>query len=540
MGGNINSATFNKKLLYTQTSGNSYVWTGNIYNDTVDYQYTSAVSNGSISFLNSVANGQFYISATNRYGFAFGSSSISTNKFTLGANKRVIIGTSGLASGTYLYFNNIALGDTAAFTLNTSGPIGLGSASFSNSFTNVFTLTSTNPTITNTTFNKKLTVTKTAGGDVNWTGNTFNDTLDYRFTFSGGATVGFLNSTANANVYLSNTGTGYLAFGSSTTSTNKFTLAANKRIFVGPAGWTSTGTLALQNIQFNDSANFAISLSNTAAIILGNYTFNTTYNLPISITNGQISLTKGIFNKKVILTKTATAASLSYGGNTFNDTLDIRLQTGDFTTSNSLPDAYNGHIYFSNSSTGTLNIGRWLGVSSSQAISKKIYIGSAGFATGNLTFNGFTQLDTTLQSLTITGTGSLVINYSTWHSKLTIDAHLVSITQSVFNRKTAVTANSIYNISTSTFNKPFKLIKNSTTNNDWSAGNTFNDTTEFIIHGGTILFNRWGSSTHNGDLYVSNTGTGTLALGSGTYSVTFENNKRIFIGSEGFSTGGYL
>ncbi|UPT68647.1 MAG: hypothetical protein M0D57_08510 [Sphingobacteriales bacterium JAD_PAG50586_3] len=262
-GATITNSTFNKKLFVTQTSGaGSYTWTGNTYNDTLDYRYTGSATSAGISFLNSTANGDVYISTANTYTLIFGSGATSTNKFTLAANKRIKIGSSGWSSGANINLYNVEFNDANPFTLNYSGGLNIGNSAFATSYGPAFNITAASATITNATFNKKLLVSQSYTGPVTWTGNTFNDTLDYRYTGAGsGHNISFLNSTANEDVYISTANTYNLVFGSGATSTNKFTLAANKRIKIGSSGWSSGANINLYNVEFNDANPFTLNYS---------------------------------------------------------------------------------------------------------------------------------------------------------------------------------------------------------------------------------------------------------------------------------------
>ncbi|UPT68644.1 MAG: hypothetical protein M0D57_08495 [Sphingobacteriales bacterium JAD_PAG50586_3] len=436
----ITNSTFNKKLFVTQTSGAaSYTWTGNTYNDTLDYRYTGSATSAGISFLNSTANGDVYVSTSNLYYISFGSGTISTNKFTLAANKRIKIGSSGWSSSASLYLNNVEFNDTNPFTISLSGPISIGSSSFSTAYGPAFNITAAYAIITNSTFNKKLLLIQTTGGNYICTGNTYNDTLDYRYTGSASNSgISFLNSAANGDVYVSATNQYYLYFGSGTISTNKFTLAANKRIKIGSSGWSSGALISLNNVEFNDTNPFTISLS--GPISIGSSSFSTAYGPTFNITAAYAIITNSTFNKKLLLIQT-TGGNYICMGNTYNDTLDYRY-TGSASNSgiSFLNSAANGDVYVSATNQYYLHFGSST-ISTNKftlAANKRIKIGSLGWSSGALiSLNNVEFNDTNPFTISLSGPISIgSSSFSTAYGPtFNITAAYAIITNSTFNKK---------------------------------------------------------------------------------------------------------
>ncbi|UPT68648.1 MAG: hypothetical protein M0D57_08515 [Sphingobacteriales bacterium JAD_PAG50586_3] len=479
----------------------------------MDYRYTGGTSGSSISFLNSTANEDVYISTANTYTLIFGSYATSTNKFTLASNKRIKIGPSGWSGSGSIQLYNVEINGSSPFTLsiNSSSSVNIGNPNFAIAYSNPFDITSGYFNLSKGTFNDKFTVTKTGTGVNNiYGGNTFNDTLDIRLG-AGNITMHLnANDAYNEDIYVSNTGTGVLYFGN---GGNGCTLASGKRILIGSSGFNS-GTLSLQKFTQTSTTAQSITLGGTTtSFFIGN---SSTFNGTLTIQAPNIDIGNSTFNKKVTLTKTGSVTNYSYGGNTYNDTLDIRLQAGSLFINYYGNDVANGDLYVSNTGSGSITLGS--SPTFTLATGKKIYIGSAGFASGTLAFGRFIQSGTTDQSITLTSSAAISFGACTFNGRVT------ATTPSVF-------------ISGATFNKKFTLIKNGATNLELTGGNTFNDTVDYQLQNGNILFATSYNDTYNGDLIVSNTGSGTMTFGFHGSS-TLASGKKIEIGSAGFANGG--
>ncbi|MBI3519620.1 MAG: T9SS type A sorting domain-containing protein [Bacteroidetes bacterium] len=199
--------------------------------------------------------------------------------------------------------------------------------------------------------------------------------------------------------------------------------------------------------------------------------------------------TRAIFNGAVVATHYGSSAAAFMFGNdgkvTFNNNLTLNcLGSGAITITNG-------------AGTSTLTAG------------KTINIGSTGFSSGRLDIENFTQLGTTPQSFTLTGTAVLAIG--------------ASGKPSVFNANVNYVAPRIILLA-STFNGVSVFTKTGGTADD-CGGNTFNNTVT-LNNSGTSEFRF--SSSISADIFttpldINNTGTGSIRL-SRTYATTYPEN----------------
>jgi hypothetical protein len=308
-----------------------------------------------------------------------------------------------------------------------------------------------------------------------------------------------------------------------------------------------------------------------------------------------------VYSGATSFTKTGATGEWSFGGNTFNSTLTINhLGGGYFGFGNGAPDIFNGDVYVNNNSTERVifgnnpvgnqfngniiltqtgsSVGIAFGWSSTtditMAAGKTISIGAAGFSTGYLQIERFTQLGNAPMNLPLTGNSSL-----TFGPTSTIGGDLTS------------TSGSLY-FNGCTFNGLVNSTKTGGTN-DWSSGNnifngdavmtnagagyllfgngnkdqfnaaaTFNNTGGNNIYvaynsannlfGGVTTFNN--TPTGNGLIYVSNYSAGTafndnivvtstsgqgvqFCTSNATAAATLASGKTISVGAGGFSAG---
>ncbi|HXB34032.1 MAG TPA: T9SS type A sorting domain-containing protein, partial [Puia sp.] len=350
-----------------------------------------------------------------------------------------------------------------------------------------------------------------------------------------GGTATFNNSpTGNTLIYVSQTSTGTVFNGNVVvTSTNgqgvyfctgnntaTATLSAGDTLKIGPAGFSS-GILYLK--QFTQLGNAPTNLTLTGATTLLQMGPSSAFGGDFTAVSPRIQANGAVFSDTTILTKTGATGEWMNGGNTFNSALTINMQgSGYFGWENTTPDIFNGDVYANNNSTeriifannvsggtqfnGNLiltqigsSVGIALGWSAStnitMAAGKTISIGAAGFNTGYLQIERFTQLGSTAMNLPLTGVSALT-----------------------FGPSSAIGGNMTSTSGTLSFNGcTFSSICNATktgATNDWSSGNNiFNGVTTITDAGsGFIVFGNGNSDQFNNNATFNNTGSNSMYL----------------------------
>ncbi|HKR05080.1 MAG TPA: hypothetical protein VJY62_10650, partial [Bacteroidia bacterium] len=167
------------------------------------------------------------------------------------------------------------------------------------------------------TFNAKVSITKTAASTGNFsisnsTGNTFNDTAIFINNSTGDFVVSNLGNTYfNGNIYVGSSTVGGIIIGNSGSGTS--TLASGKKLYVDAGGFVA-GSLELNYFTQAGSTAQSITLTNVAVINCYKSVFNGNTNF----TAPGILLKHTIFNGIDSLTQTGGTGTSSYGGNTFN------------------------------------------------------------------------------------------------------------------------------------------------------------------------------------------------------------------------------
>ncbi|MEO6734084.1 MAG: DUF2341 domain-containing protein [Ferruginibacter sp.] len=361
---------------------------------------------------------------------------------------------------------------------------------------------------------------------------------------------------------------------------------------------TTTGIATYTSGTINNGTATATGATTTFA--------GTVFGAVVNATSDALNLNGSTFNNTATLTKNGTTNITSTGGNTFNATATIATSsTGYFILGNSSPDIFNGSTTFTNTGTNTLYVaynasgnqfngnvtfnntgtgsnikssfgssatavysgnivvnntsagGVYFGASggtTSLANTKTITKGGTGFTTGTLLLRDFTQLGSTAQALTLTGTALLQIGPS-----------------AIFNGNVDFTSPQVL-LNGATYNGTASFTKNGTTNNLGNGGNTFNGATALANSSNAYFATGFTTADiFNADLTITNTGTGFTALadeatgtmfngniivnstnGTGTAGVTFGNGpgtavtstlatgKTISVGGTGFTAGRLL
>lgn len=625
----VQGATYNSAASFTKTGGgsnhnNTYQ---NIFNSTCTINQQSNTGYFMLGYnSNDLFNDNIILTSTGSGGINLGYGS-GTGTPTLAAGKTISVGAGGFSAG-FLALNT--------FTQLGNAPINL-SFTGSNTYINFArssviggNLTTNTPDIyfNGCTFNGTVNATKTgAGNDAGGGGNTFQDSVVLNNTGTGylilgnGAVPDTWNSTAafnssgssyialawnsagnifNGNITVSSTGSSTgIYFCSNAASTA--TLASGYAVTTGPAGFSS-GTLLLR--QFTQLGNAPINLSLTGANTLVQVGPSSAIGGDFTAVSPRILLNGAVYSDTVNVTKTGATGEWSSGGNTFNNTLVVnQLGSGYFGFANGAPDIYNGDVYANNNSTERIifgnnpvgnqfngniiltQVGSSVGIAfgwsattnETMAAGKSISVGAAGFTTGYLQIERFTQLGNAPVNLPLTGTSSLTFGpTSTIGGDLTSTSGSLYFNGCTFNgmvnsTKTGATSdwstgNNIFNgVTTMTnagsgyllfgngnadqFNN-VSTFNNTGSNNIYVAFNSANN-----IFGGVTTFNN--SPTSNNLISVSQNSTGTtfndniivtstngqgvqFCTGSATAAAALSAGKTISIGAAGFSAGTLL
>ncbi len=245
----------------------------------------------------------------------------------------------------------------------------------------------------------------------------------------------------------------------------------------------------------------------------------------VDITCTTILINGSSFAGNTTIKKTGGTSDTGNGGATFNGTTTIAASgAGSLRMGNSAGDIFNadvtftnsgaggiypaytaagtqfnGDIYVNSSSSGGVRFGQNATTASGTlATLKKIYVGGAGFTTGELRFRYFTQTLGIAQGFTLTGTALLQFQTGcTFNDNLTVVSPQIGIAGSTFNGVTSIE-------------------KNGATGNNCTGGNTFNNTTTIKNSSGATL----SLETATGDIFAAN----VTFINSGTLSLSVADN----------------
>ncbi|HXD79073.1 MAG TPA: hypothetical protein VN616_14750 [Puia sp.] len=621
-------ATYNSAVTFTKTGGSSNhnQQQQNIFNSTVTINQQS---NGGYFMLgynsNDLFNDNLTVNSTGTGGIYLGWTGGGTSSPTLAAGKTIQVGAGGFSAG-FLYLNGFTELGSAPINLSFTGASTYFAVGQSSLIGGNLTINSPDVYFNGGTFNGTVNATKTGGNnDYGSGGNTFQGVSTFTTTGAGNLNFGNGNpDTWNNTVNFNSNGTGYIgpcwnsagqfngnivvsSTGSATgvyfclgSAVATATLANGNSISVGAGGFSS-GTLLLR--QFSQLGPTATNLTLTGATTLLQIGPSSVFNGNFTVTSPRIQVNGGTFNGTTILTKNGATGEWSSGGNTFNSTLTINQQGGGyFGFANSNPDIYNGDVYVNNNSTDRVIFANnssggnqfngniiltqtgssqgiafgWSGTTSiTQAAGKSITIGAAGFSTGYLQIERFTQLGNSPVTLNLTGTttsvtfgpsavingavttssGAILFNGCTFNG--TVNATKVGATNdystggNIFNDTTTITdAGSGYIALGDNTQDQFNSV--STFNNTGSANMYIANSSSNNIFAGTATFNN--APTGNNLIYVSQSSAGTVfngnivvtstngqgvyfCSGSATATATLSAGDTLEVGSAGFSAG---
>ena len=592
-------ATYNSPAIFNKTGGSSNHnnQNQNIFNSTCTINQQSNTGYFMLGYgSNDLFNDNITVTSTGTGGIYLGWGS-GTGTPTLAAGKTIFVGSAGFSAG-FLALNTFTQLGSAPMNLTFTG-------------TNTYILFARGSVIggnvtTNTpdvyfsggTFNGTVNVTKTGtGSDAGSGGDIFQDSATLTNTGTGYLILG--NGTAdtwNNAVSFNSSGTSYIGVGwnsagnmfngnmsvSSTGSSTGIifcpnaastaTLAAGYSILNGTGGFFS-GTLQLR--QFTQLGSAAINLSLTGVTTLIQVGPSSAIGGNFTVVSPRILLNGAVYSDSVNVTKTGATGEWSFGGNTFNSTLTVNQQgSGYFGFANGAADTCNGDLYANNNSTERIifgnnpvgniyngniiltqtgsSVGTAFGWSATtnetMAAGKTISIGAAGFSTGYLQIERFTQLGNTAVNLPLTGNASLTFGpTSSFGGNVTASSPSMFLNGCVFNgtvnlTKTGTTGD--YSQGGNTFNGLCSITNSGSSyfllgnvNPDiWNTDVTFTD------NGSERLLPCWGSvgNQFNGNIYVNTSGSAAgieFCGGNTTATATQAAGMTVMAGSGGLNAG---
>jgi len=439
---------------------------------------------------------------------------------------------------------------SAAFTNNGSGVLVLGTSSgdvFNSAATFINNSGGFNPAYNSTgnQFNGLLTITNTASVDINFAlGSSaisqFNENIVVNNTGSGYILIGAngLSSLASGKAIsigssgfnsgglellnLTQQGTAPIAL---TLGTAANLYIANSSVINGNLTIGGAQLLYLQNSTFNGtvtaSAGSVRATSNVFNGIttlsmngtdLGNNGGNTFNARVILNNNGPGPYWFGVanpdvFNSDLTLNATGSGSLLvgkSSAGNLYNGNVMVNMSSSGGIwlnyettgTGQGTNGTFNGNITVTSTSTGEFSIGRNGGVSVLSA-GKTVNIGSGGFTGGDFRLANLTQMGSTAQQFTLTGTSNLLLESGT-----------------VFNGTVNFTAPAVY-LDGTTFNAA-AIINNTSSNVNvqCTGGNIFNAVTAITNNSDNrYILAASSADEFNSDVTFNNTSAGSIELG---------------------------
>ena len=297
-------------------------------------------------------------------------------------------------------------------------------------------------------------------------------------------------------------------------------------------------------------ATITISTTGTATFNGTRFGISTVIAPNVTCMASQLYLNGSIFYGTTHLEKTGGTSNLGSGGNTFHGTTTLAnsgsayLATGfnspdvfnaDLTVTNTgssfigvadntLNNMFNGNIIVNSSSGSGIFFANGPGAagtkSSYLASGKTITVGT-GYTAGTLSLAGFHQADAaTAQSLTTTGSSILYIGPS-----------------ATFAGNVMFKAPQLY-MQGCIYSGAAYLEKSGGTNNLGAGGNTFQSTATIVNSGSAYLATGYNNAdTFNGDLTVTNTGTGWVAMADNASGSIFNGNITVNSTNAGANAG---
>jgi hypothetical protein len=570
-------ATYNSPVVFTKTGGgsnhnNQYQ---NIFNGTCTINQQSSGGYFMLGYnSNDLFNDNITVTSTGTGGIYLGWTS-GTGTPTLAAGKTVSVGAAGFGSG-FLQFNT--------FTQLGNAPVNLSFTGTNTSLTFArasviggdVTVVSPDILLNGCTFSGALTVTKTGGGgDWGLGGNVFNgvsnltnngagyfllggsnpDTWNNDVTFTDNGSERLLpcwssaGNQFNGNIYVNTSGSAQsIQFcGGNTTATA--TQAAGMTIQAGSSGLTQGYLLLKQFTQLGNSP-VTLTASGSSSIYLGP---SSSFGGAVTVTAPNIWAQGATYNSPVVFTKTGGGSNHNNQyQNIFNGTCTINQQSsgGYFMLGYNSNDLFNDNITVTSTGTGGIYLGWTSGTGTpTLAAGKTISVGAAGFGSGFLQFNTFTQLGNAPMNLAFTGTNTyaLFARASVFGGDVTVSTPDIYLNGATFNgmfNATKTGANGDYSQGGNVFNGVCNLTNSGSSffllgNN---SPDTWNNDVVFTDNGSERLLPCWASAGNqfNGNIFVNTAGSAQgiqFCGGSGTATATLATGKTVQAGSVGLNAG---
>lgn len=413
--------------------------------------------------------------------------------------------------------------------------------------------------------------------------------------FNGNIT---LNATSGNGIYFSNNAGGSstqgaggnVAIGGSGFSSGELRLIRFTQLGASTNTLNLTGSTILRvgpNSSFGGDVDFR-----APRLFLDGFTVGGTAYLEKNGSSEDTGAGNNTFNGVTTIVNTADGNLRTQGNNTFNSTTNLTNSgTAYLLLEFSSGSTYNGAVTFSNTSTSNIRVAyagattfngnlifnnpsgtgivfcETAGATATLADTYAMAVGGSGFSVGTLNLNRFTQVGSTAQSLTLTGTAVLNLGPD---SQFDGDVNFVSprvlLNGTIFNGSAYIEKNGATNdtgTGNNTFNGTATLVNSSPSVFRTNGNNTFNGVTTFINSGSqdilfelntgstynnTVTFQNTGSSSiraayngtnaFNGNIIVENTvGTGVIFCESAAATATLADTRTITIGGLGFNAG---
>jgi hypothetical protein len=339
----------------------------------------------------------------------------------------------------------------------------------------------------------------------------------------------------NGNIELNSTSGGGIYFGNNVNGTS--TLAAGRTIAVGSSGFLTGDVRLIRFTQVGPTPQ-TLNLGGIAILTLGP---TSSFDGDIDFRSPQLYLNGTTFNGTSYLEKKGAVDNYSNGGNTFvgsatlvdsgsgylamaqfspdvfqSDLTATNTGSNVIYLANNVPgNAFNGNITF-NSTLGSqgIYIGNNGPASATLGNGASLLTGGLGFSSGELRLKRLTQIGSSAQTLTLTGTALLRIGpVTTFNGDVNFRSPQIALDGAVYNGVTY-------------------LEKTGATDNNSSGGNSFLGATTTIANSGTGFF-RFALTTLDtfgaGDLILINTGTASIRMADNVPGTVFNGN--IFVNS---------
>ncbi len=487
--GTASTAIYNGDVIVnlTNTNSNTFIQMGTAGTSTY---------NGNISVINIGGANGIYFNAT------------PTASSTLN-NKAISLGAVGFTAGALSLARFTQLGAVPQTLVQTTGTA-LLTMSTTCRFDGDVNFNFPQFTTTTTTFNGITTLQKngasdnySSGGNIFNTTTTINNSSSASIYFGNGAADAFnglttFNNTGSYRTYIANNHAGQ-----TTTFAQAVTLNANKT--GGADAWSyliADGPNT--NVRFDAplTINIAGAVQSNFRILAG--TGST------GIYNGDVAI--NLTNTNVNTNVTMGIA----GTSTYNGNISVANTGG----ANS--------VYFNTNLTAT----------STQATTKSITTGVAGFTSGFISMPRFTQLGTATNSLLATGATQIDFGPASVLGATTTTSGRLFFNSSIFNGAVNSTKNGVGNDASAggnTFNNTFTLTNNAGVGGNLqlggsTAGDTYKGDVIFVQNNVGILYpNHNFNSTYEGNISVGSSGAYTIGFGQagGTATLTGTNSQTV-------------